>query len=80
MSRNSSPPGTFGWHNATQFTGALNDNLFKFFILYALAVAWPEASVDSTLVLVGVLFALPYLLFLGDSGRPFREEPRRSRG
>ena len=68
MSRNSSPPGTFGWHNATQFTGALNDNLFKFFILYALAVAWPEASVDSTLVLVGVLFALPYLLFLGAGG------------
>ncbi len=68
MPDSSSPPGTFGWHNATQFTGALNDNLFKFLIIYALAVAWPEKSVDSTLALVGVLFALPFLLFLGAGG------------
>ncbi len=64
----SSSPGTFRWHNATQFTGALNDNLFKLLILYALAAAWPETSVDTTLVLVGVLFALPFLLFLGAGG------------
>ena len=62
------PPGTFAWHNATQFTGALNDNLFKLLILYALAVAWPEKSVDMTLVIVGILFALPFLLFLGAGG------------
>ena len=69
MSKSSSPfPGTFGWHNATQFTGALNDNLFKLLIIYALAVAWPDKSVDTTLVLVGVLFALPFLLFLGAGG------------
>jgi len=68
MSDSSTPPGTFGWHNATQFTGALNDNLFKLLIIYALAAAWPERSIDSTLVLVGVLFALPFLLFLGAGG------------
>lgn len=62
------PPGTFAWHNATQFTGALNDNLFKLLIIYALATAWPEKSVDSTLALVGVVFAVPFLLFLGAGG------------
>jgi len=60
--------GTFGWHNATQFTGALNDNLFKLLIIYALVVAWPDRSVDSTVALVGVVFALPFLLFLGAGG------------
>tara|TARA_R100000027_G_scaffold67314_2_gene65530 strand:+ start:5164 stop:8601 length:3438 start_codon:yes stop_codon:yes gene_type:complete len=63
-----SPPGTFGWHNATQFTGALNDNLFKLLCYYALLVAWPDKSIDSTLVWVSVLFAVPFLLFLGAGG------------
>lgn len=42
MAENGKTPGTFGWHNATQFTGALNDNLFKLLIIYGLAVAWPD--------------------------------------
>jgi len=68
MSERTDPPGTFGWHNATQFTGALNDNLFKLLIIYALAVAWPDKSVESTVALVGIVFAVPFLLFLGAGG------------
>ena len=37
-------PRTFWWHNFTQSLGALNDNLFKLFMIYAL-ISWhgPEA-------------------------------------
>ncbi len=68
MKERSEPLGTFGWHNATQFTGALNDNLFKLLIIYALATAWPDKAADTTLAIVGIIFAIPFLLFLGAGG------------
>ncbi len=59
---------SFHWHNATQFLGALNDNLFKLLIIYGLIQVWPDRTVDTTLAIVGLTFALPFLLFLGVGG------------
>ncbi|MGJ8653273.1 MAG: acyl-[ACP]--phospholipid O-acyltransferase [Opitutaceae bacterium] len=61
-------PKTFWWHNVTQFGGAMNDNIFKLLIIYAL-IAWggPEASAN-ILVKVGLVFALPFLLIVPIAG------------
>lgn len=61
-------PRTFWWHNYTQSLGALNDNLFKLFMIYAL-ISWhgPEAGPD-ILAKVGFVFALPFLLIVPIAG------------
>ncbi|MCC5790749.1 MAG: MFS transporter, partial [Opitutales bacterium] len=60
--------GTFPWHNGAQFGGALNDNLFKLLIIYAITSAWPQYDERTLFAVVGVFFALPFLLFLGFAG------------
>lgn len=61
-------PRTFWWHNYTQSLGALNDNLFKLFMIYAL-ISWhgPEAG-PNILAKVGFVFALPFLLIVPIAG------------
>jgi 1-acyl-sn-glycerol-3-phosphate acyltransferase len=55
----------------TQFTGAANDNLFKFaftvLVTYQLQVAWLPASLAG--LVIGALFILPFLLFSATSGQ-----------
>lgn len=51
------------WLNATQFLGALNDNLFKMFVTLFLVGGLPERWRDTTLALATVLFAVPFLAF-----------------
>ena len=53
----------FAWLNATQFLGALDDNLFKLFVTLFLVGALPREWRDTTLSLATILFALPFLLF-----------------
>lgn len=61
-------PSTFRWHNLTGFTGAMNDNLFKLLMVYAL-IAWKgEAASANILASVGLVFALPYLLIVPIAG------------
>ncbi len=60
--------GSFHWHNASQFGGALNDNLFKLAVIYALPAAWPQAGGEYQKAVVGALFAIPFLLFIGAAG------------
>jgi acyl-[acyl-carrier-protein]-phospholipid O-acyltransferase/long-chain-fatty-acid--[acyl-carrier-protein] ligase len=67
-------PETFWWHNLTQFGGAMNDNVFKLIMVYAL-IAWNataiesgEASSATILALVGLVFALPFLLIVPIAG------------
>jgi len=62
------PLGSFKFLNVAQFTGALNDNIFKLVAIYAIVLAWPEVGTKQTMGLVGVAFALPFLLFLGWAG------------
>lgn len=60
--------GTFRWHNLAQFTGAANDNIFKFTAIYAILAVRPADSPEGVTGLVGAAFALPFLLFLLPAG------------
>ena len=72
---NKSPlPKTFWWHNLTQFGGAMNDNVFKLIMTYAL-LAWNAEAIEagttntaSILASVGLVFALPFLLIVPIAG------------
>jgi len=61
-------PKTFWWHNVTQGLGAMNDNIFKLLMVYAL-IAWKGTEASSTILAsVGLVFALPYLLIVPIAG------------
>src|SRR5260370_29085515 len=48
----------------TQFQGAFNDNALKFLVIYLIVERnFPKAVRDQLVLLVGALFALPYILF-----------------
>jgi MFS family permease len=55
----------------TQFSGAANDNLFKFaftvMVTYQLSVSWLPVSLAG--LVIGALFILPFLLFSATSGQ-----------
>ena len=55
----------------TQFSGAANDNLFKFaftvMVTYQLNVAWLQPEMAG--LVIGALFILPFLLFSATSGQ-----------
>ena len=55
----------------TQFSGAGNDNVFKFaftvMVTYQLSVSWLPAAMAG--LVIGALFILPYLLFSATSGQ-----------
>jgi 1-acyl-sn-glycerol-3-phosphate acyltransferase len=55
----------------TQFSGAANDNLFKFaftvMVTYQLQVSWLEPAMAG--LVIGALFILPFLLFSATSGQ-----------
>ena len=55
----------------TQFTGAANDNLFKFaftvMVTYQLSVSWLPPAMAG--LVIGALFILPFLLFSATSGQ-----------
>jgi len=55
----------------TQFSGAANDNLFKFaftvMVTYQLSVNWLPPSLAG--LVIGALFILPFLLFSATSGQ-----------
>ncbi|MGB0743062.1 MAG: MFS transporter [Opitutales bacterium] len=61
-------PGTFWWHNCTQSLGALNDNLFKLFMIYALITWHGTEAAPNILAKVGFTFAIPYLLIVPIAG------------
>lgn len=55
----------------TQFSGAANDNLFKFaftvMVTYQLSVGWLPPALAG--LVIGALFILPFLLFSATSGQ-----------
>jgi acyl-[acyl-carrier-protein]-phospholipid O-acyltransferase/long-chain-fatty-acid--[acyl-carrier-protein] ligase len=72
--KNNSLPKTFWWQNLTQFGGAMNDNVFKLIMVYAL-MAWNaeaikagETNAATILALVGLAFALPFLIIVPIAG------------
>lgn len=59
---------SFYFLNATQFLGALNDNVFKLLVIFLLInVKGPEAA-GTILSLAGAVFVIPFLLFSSGSG------------
>ncbi|MCD6272376.1 MAG: MFS transporter [Deltaproteobacteria bacterium] len=59
---------TFKWLNATQFFGALNDNLYKLSMVFFLIAINPGINPDSVMANTGAIFVLPFLLFSDSAG------------
>jgi acyl-[acyl-carrier-protein]-phospholipid O-acyltransferase/long-chain-fatty-acid--[acyl-carrier-protein] ligase len=54
---------SFHWLNATQFLGALNDNVFKLFVIFFLISVLGGQSANDVVFKAGAFFALPFLIF-----------------
>lgn len=64
---------SFFWLNATQFFGALNDNLFKslvsfFLIARLISVSGSDSGSSAVMGWTGIFFAIPFLLLLPIAG------------
>ena len=59
---------SFAWLNATQFLGAINDNIFKVAMILFLTTSGDPASATNTRSLAGAIFVVPFLLFLAFAG------------
>ena len=63
MTASSTKMRSFGFLNATQFLGALNDNVFRFLVIFFLR-DMPQHQGQSWVVpLITFIFVLPFLLF-----------------
>jgi len=60
---------SFAWHNAAQFLGALNDNVFKLLVIFCLIGLAGKHNATNIASLANAIFVLPYLLFLALAGR-----------
>ena len=60
---------SFGWLNATQFLGALNDNIFKLLIIAFIIGIRGMESASNVTALAGVVFVVPFLLFSAYAGK-----------
>ncbi|MDE3055170.1 MAG: MFS transporter [Verrucomicrobiota bacterium] len=54
--------------NATQFLGAMNDNVFKFLVIYLLINVQGDAASAKILSLAGAIYVIPFLLFSSAAG------------
>ena len=54
--------------NATQFLGALNDNIFKLLVIYLLINVEGPAAAGTILSVAGGVFVIPFLLFSSGAG------------
>jgi acyl-[acyl-carrier-protein]-phospholipid O-acyltransferase/long-chain-fatty-acid--[acyl-carrier-protein] ligase len=60
---------TFGWLNATQALGALNDNLYKLLVIAYLIGREGQMSAGKISATAGAIFTLPFLLFSAYAGK-----------
>jgi acyl-[acyl-carrier-protein]-phospholipid O-acyltransferase/long-chain-fatty-acid--[acyl-carrier-protein] ligase len=56
------------WLNATQFLGALNDNILKLLIIFYLIGEKGSGNAGTVAALVGAAFVLPFLVFSAPAG------------
>ncbi|MDP8247513.1 MAG: acyl-[ACP]--phospholipid O-acyltransferase [Candidatus Tritonobacter lacicola] len=59
---------SFAWLNATQFFGALNDNLFRILLVVFLTASRGEGVIGSAAVIGSAVFVVPFLLFSAAAG------------
>ena len=54
--------------NIAQVLGAMNDNIFKLFVVFALIKLGAAADSSKVLAIAGALFAVPFILFSAAAG------------
>lgn len=59
---------SFYFLNATQFLGALNDNIFKLLVIYLLINVQGAMAAPKILSLAGSIFVIPFLFFSSGAG------------
>lgn len=59
---------SFAWLNATQFFGALNDNIFKLLSFFYVIRLLGEQRTSAVVSLGGAIFVIPFLLFTPAAG------------
>jgi acyl-[acyl-carrier-protein]-phospholipid O-acyltransferase/long-chain-fatty-acid--[acyl-carrier-protein] ligase len=60
----------FGWMLLTQFLGALNDNVYRFIVVFYINAHTPDqAQANLYNSLIAALFVIPYLVFSGYAGQ-----------
>lgn len=59
---------SFAWMNATQFCGALNDNIFKLLSFFFVIRLLGQQHAGSLVSLGGAIFVVPFLLFTPAAG------------
>ncbi len=59
---------SFKWFNATQFMGAMNDNILKLLIIYSLINSQGTEKAGAITAAVGAAFVLPFLIFSAPAG------------
>ena len=60
--------GSFGWLNATQFLGALNDNVFRYLLVFLIITLHGSGSAAKAGAIGMALLAAPFLLFSAAAG------------
>ena len=60
---------TFAWLNTTQFLGALNDNVFRWLILFFLIGKLGTDQSSRLSLIIGAIFVVPFLLFTPLAGK-----------
>ena len=63
------PKGSFAWLNTTQFLGALNDNVFRWLILFFLIDHFGKERSDALSLTIAIIFVIPFLLFTPFAGK-----------
>lgn len=61
-------PASFHWLNITQFLGALNDNIFKFIVMFALISYFGDTNASTIVSVVGMLFVIPFIIISPPAG------------
>ncbi|MHC4882283.1 MAG: acyl-[ACP]--phospholipid O-acyltransferase [Planctomycetota bacterium] len=61
-------PKSFIWHNATQFLGAMNDNIFKLFLVFFLTGLLGDNRKEEINYFAAIVFVIPFLLFIPFAG------------
>ncbi len=59
---------SFSWLNATQFLGALNDNIFKLLSFFFVIRLLGEERTSTWIALGGAIFVVPFLIFTPAAG------------
>lgn len=68
MSQNTRLPVSFAWLNATQFLGALNDNIFRSLVMLFLIHLMGKEHQTTVIATSFILFVIPFLLFSHAAG------------